>query len=329
MRIFNYANYYKAFELGVAKPNMTKITKALFEPIVGLEDVVNRNGNPYVIDSKYAKAWCNKDTDIPENIKVAAGRPEIIEEIGAYFNDNIVDNLINRMQESQMYSALLSLVNNSNLQNDQKSELREYYSSGDKVEFLAQSFLFSVVGDNLGEDDESDEDAVDTEIKQFKRTYKKPRAIEPPTEIEDHELGYVKELYRVYHEETGEDYVRPEDLEAQPKYKKDFERHRKDYYKAETIHRELRDTVQLDEEGSFDVLKDEMYDGVITTSDADHESSYKRLSAVMEHATVVSLSNNLNDITLNWVGPGEKKGVCHMLVNDGRLKWTEGDEADE
>ena len=53
MRIFNYANYYKAFELGVAKPNMTKITRALFEPIVSQEDVVNRNGNPYVVESKY------------------------------------------------------------------------------------------------------------------------------------------------------------------------------------------------------------------------------------------------------------------------------------
>lgn len=326
MRIFNYANYYKAFELGVAKPNMTKITRALFEPIVSQEDVVNRNGNPYVVESKYSKAWCNQDTDIPENIKVAAGKQEIVEEIGAYFNDHIVDNLINRMQESQMYSALLNLVNNSNLQNDQKTQLKDYYSSGDRVEFLAQSFLFAVVGDNLAEDDDANEEIVDVEIRQFKQTYKKPSAIEPPSDIEDHELGYVRELYRVYHEETGEDYVRPEDLESQPKYKRDFERQRRDYYKAETIHRELRDTVQIDEEASFTVLKDEMYDGVIDTRDDDYESSFKRLTAVMKHATTVPISHNLDNITLNWVGPGEKKGVCHMLVNDGRLKWTEGAE---
>ena len=81
MQVFNYASYARAFEFGVSKPNMTKIAKALFEPIVGAEGVVNRAHNPYVIDSKYAKAWYQQDQDIPENIKKAAGRQDIIDGI--------------------------------------------------------------------------------------------------------------------------------------------------------------------------------------------------------------------------------------------------------
>lgn len=52
MRIFNYAAYAEAFELGVSKPNMTKITKALFEPIVRFDGVVNHVGNLYTINQR-------------------------------------------------------------------------------------------------------------------------------------------------------------------------------------------------------------------------------------------------------------------------------------
>ncbi|MEG0963723.1 MAG: hypothetical protein RSF88_12830, partial [Lachnospiraceae bacterium] len=173
---------------------------------------------------------------------------------------------------------------------------------------------------------------IDADIRTFKelikKSHKKPISIIPPDEIEDHELGYVQELYHVYHEETGEEYARPADLDSQPKLKKNFNRQRKDYYCAETIHRELRDTICLDETEGFDILKDEVFDGVITTCEKDYDSSLKRLTAVMEHATGVPISNNLQDRMLDWVGPGEKKGVCHMLVNDKRLTWMEDEEDD-
>lgn len=77
MQVYNYAAFARAFELGVTKPNMTKIAKALFEPIVSLDSVANRVGNPYVIDSKYAKAWYESSSDIPENIKKAAVREDL------------------------------------------------------------------------------------------------------------------------------------------------------------------------------------------------------------------------------------------------------------
>lgn len=86
MQVYNYAIFTRAFELGVTKPNMTKIAKALLEPIVSLDGVVNRVGNPYVIDSKYAKAWYESSSDIPENIKKAAVREDLLDSIGAYFN---------------------------------------------------------------------------------------------------------------------------------------------------------------------------------------------------------------------------------------------------
>lgn len=333
MRVYNYASFARAFEKGVSKPNMTKIAKALFKPIVDLDGVVNRNGNLYTINETYAKNWYQQITDIPENIKIAAGRPELVNSIGDYFMEEIIDTLVNQMQETEMYTALTSLILDSDLEKEQKDELMKLYNDNERPDFLGRAFLYAVVRNNLEKDPSIPEEPIDSDLRQFKelinKKYPKPKPITPPEEIEDDEIGYVRELYRVYGEVSGEVYARPEDLDAEPKLRKNFDRQRKDYYKAETIHRELRDTIRLDETEGFDLLKDEVYDGVIDTRDKDYDTGYDRLAAVMEHATGVSLSNNLKDRTLDWVGPGEKKGVCHMLVNDQRLRWMEDDDDDE
>ena len=330
MRVYNYASFARAFEKGVSKPNMTKIAKALFEPIIDLDGVVNRVGNPYVIDSTYAKNWYEQTTDIPENIKRAAGRQDLIDNIGDLFWEHVIDPIVNQMQETEMYTALTSLILDSDLEKEKKDELIELYNDNERPDFLGRAFLYAVVRDNLKKDPSIPEEPIDSDLKQFKelirKKYPKPKPLTPPEDIEDDEIGYVKELYRVYGEVSGEIYARPEDLDAEPKLRRNFDRQRKDYYKAETIHRELRDTIRLDETEGFDLLKDEVYDGVIDTRDKDYDSGMERLSAVMEHATGLSLSNNLKDRTLDWVGPGEKKGVCHMLVNDHRLSWMEDDD---
>lgn len=332
MRVFNYASYARAFELGVSKPNMTKIARALFEPIVSAEGVVNRAKNPYVIDSGYAKAWYDQAHDIPVNIKKAAGRQDIVNGIGDYFASEILDVVTNQIQEAAMYVAMTALVRDSDLLQEQKDELFECYEK-DRAEFLGRAFLYAVVGDNLKKSPSVVEEPIEEDIRKFKELVKKshprPKAIQPPEIIEDHELGYVRELYRVYEEVSGEEYARPEDLDGQPKLRKDFNKQRKDYYKAETIHRELRDTIRLDETEGFDLLKDEMYDCVITTRDKDYDTGFARMTAVMEHASLVPLPLNLQDRLLDWVGAGEKKGVCHMLVNDKRLSWMEDGDDEE
>lgn len=136
-------------------------------------------------------------------------------------------------------------------------------------DFLGKAFLYSLIVNNTTKSSNEPVDLIDEDIRTFKeivkRAHKKPQSITPPDEIEDHEIGYVRELYRVYGQVSGQEYVRPEDLDAEPKLKRNFNRQRKDYYLAETIHRELRDTICLDENEGFNLLKGEVYDGVITT----------------------------------------------------------------
>lgn len=330
MSVYNYASFVRVLELAVPKSNMTEMARRLFEPIIVQEGVFNRVGNPYHITSTLAKNWYDQVVDIPENIKDAAGRADVVNTIGDYFSTSIIDDYLNQMLEARMYPKMISLIKESDLEQVQIDELLQLYNDNDRAEFLGRAFLYAVVRNNLLKDGSGEVEKIEKDISCFNEIIKKkkPKRLEPPEDIETHEMEYVKELYKVYHELTGVEYVRPSDLDAYPRLRRDFDRQCKDYYTAETIHRELRDTIHEEETEGFKLLKDEVYDGVITTHDKQYPKGFDRLTAVIEHASILPISHNLDNDLLNWVGPGEKKGVCHMLVNDKRLSWVE-DEEDE
>lgn len=98
MRVYNYWSFSKILELRVTKPNSTKIEKALFEPIVNKDGVVNQVGNSWVINPHYTKSWNDQsDDNIPLNIKKAAGRPDVVNSIGDYVSEEIIDGLVNQL----------------------------------------------------------------------------------------------------------------------------------------------------------------------------------------------------------------------------------------
>ena len=331
MRVFNYANYARVFEYGMPQRNMTKVAQILLAPVIDMPGVVNQSGNIYTIDSQTARLWYKKEIDIPRNIKLAAGDQTLMDFIGDRFASDILGVETTAAKEPKMYSEMVKLVRESDLTQEVKDELLKYYSNGERPEFLGRALLYALAGDNKADDTQSAEDDVDEDIAKFKniikKKYPKPRAMTPPAKIEEHEVPYVRELYRVYGEITGKTYTEPDELNDTKKYRRNFDQQRKCYYKAETIRRELRDTIRLDEEDDFEQLKDEVYDGVIGTRDSrSYTTGFDRMCAVMQQASSLPLSNNLQNITLDWVGPGEKQGVCHMLVNDDRLYWVEEDD---
>ena len=219
------------------------------------------------------------------------------------------------------------LIMASDLSKTDKADLSKIYNEANYDLFLGRAFLLSIVADNLKHDVQPE--LIDSDIstdllllEKLIHKHPKQKPIEPPETIAKVEMKYVHELYLVYEEKTGTVFNNPDDLGKYKKLQAHFIRQRKNYYLAETVHRGLRDTMCISETSSFDYVKDEIYEGIITTAEMDYETSFDRLNKVMEHVTSVQLSNNTASMLLNWIGPGEKKGVCHMLVNDGRIHWT-------
>ena len=148
---------------------------------------------------------------------------------------------------------------------------------------------------------------------------KPPEGIDVHSDIEHDEIPYITALYDAYSDKVSSQLNSIDDLK---KYNLNnhFERQRKFYYSCETIRRFVRDT--FTDTNDFDILKQEVYDGIIEVYESDYNDGYERLESVMKQACVVNTTKSLLDSKLRLVGNSERKGACHMLVNDGLIKWV-------
>ena len=61
--------------------------------------------------------------------------------------------------------------------------------------------------------------------------------------------------------------------------------------------------------------------------DEDYENGYDRLKAVLEKITNTTLSKSALVNVIGLIGNLEKKGICHILVNDDVINsWVNVDE---
>ena len=148
----------------------------------------------------------------------------------------------------------------------------------------------------------------------------RPEELEPSQEVDTDELAYIAALLEAYSDELKINIDTVKALEAYENYFQHFSRQRKDYYKAETIRRFVRDT--LTDSKEFDILKSDIFDGIIDVHEKQYESGYQRLIADLQQAAIVNTSKSLLDSRLHFIGSGERKGVCHMLANEKKVKWV-------
>lgn len=150
--------------------------------------------------------------------------------------------------------------------------------------------------------------------------------IKPPTEIEPIELPYIEALLSAYAQAEELDSITKDKLPDLPKkYQKNFNEQRENYYNIDSIFHSIREVFE-DGEEDFNRLKEDTYDGISDTCWQDYSNGYIRLIEVLRHATVITLSKSYLSQITNLIGNSEKKGVCHLLVNDGKIKWVMEDD---
>ena len=253
----------------------------------------------------------------------------MLEKMITYFNDKIVPMEISDALKDEMLDAMVELVNNCDLKLTAKKRLMKYYEEGAIGEFLARVFQRALLGNNKVAPSKKKKSASDKQsdsLDEFNGVIRgklaKPQAVVPTT-IQPDELGYVSELYAAYSDAYQVPVSKPDDLDS-INCREHFDRQRKNYYLAEIIHEMTRDSFRQGESDNFETLKDEIEAGVYLVS---HYSSYpdglKKANAVLDKAGGLPISYNTQDALFNWIGPGEKQGVCHILVNEERLEWVD------
>jgi hypothetical protein len=144
----------------------------------------------------------------------------------------------------------------------------------------------------------------------------RPAADKPPTTVATTESRYVTQLLGAYGEHTGTPVKDLSDL-SQSKLKEHFRRQREAFYEAESLRVFARDTVPP---GTFESLQDDIYDGVIDTHDAMHADGFQKVCAVTKAARDMQITANA---LISCTNPKDRDGICHQLVNEERLQWTQ------
>lgn len=149
----------------------------------------------------------------------------------------------------------------------------------------------------------------------------------PPQECALCESVVIDSLYRAYCEDLsskGKSIVAVDDLPK--KYKDNLKEQRINFYSALRMTR-IIEAVIYESEKAIQIWKDNTYDYISDTANDDYLSGYKKLCGVMKKVVDIPPITQLDKIQ-EMIRFKERKGCCHLLVQDGRLNWSANDEID-
>lgn len=350
MRI-NYYSYAHVIEKGMNKRNMSGMAKVLFDFMCEHDELVSgritridkENGifnKPYIVPDKESMEWYKGEHDVAETLKKAAGAPEIIAEAPKYFEEKIIDGLINFQKLEKVINGMCKLIESDDSLDDKLRERwLELKEDEEYASFLAEIFLYAVPQPNCDktiklEAEFSDFDDEETEellkFEEMVKKHAKPETTLPPLKIDSaKEMKYIRQLLKAYADAEGLDYIELEDIKSYKNYQSNFERQRRVFYAADSIREASKEILKLDEKDGFDIVKQEVYDEVVPVwelSMSKGQNGYERLLTVIDRAGNAQLSGNTKMRLLEWVTAAEKQGMCHFLVGEDKLWWVDEDK---
>lgn len=150
----------------------------------------------------------------------------------------------------------------------------------------------------------------------------RPIFVQVPDIASPIESPYIQELYAAYGDAEAVKNFSNKDLPHYPDYEDDLNDRRIDFYAAVSIERSLLELDADNLSNQFDVLKEETLDGVKDTNRKKYANGYEKMLSVMEQASTLQYRNYLLSQSPYWISNKIQKGVCHHLVNDGKLRWV-------
>ncbi len=337
MEIFAFRVFYSIYREALIDTELTSSVKKLFQPIFDIRGPFPNNqkkkdeGLDLEIDTRRASEWTSP-RGVRKDVALAAQNDaDVLEDVVYNFETDIIPNDLLPEKVVSTLDSLCKRAVECNVDDNIMVNIQNARTNNKIAEAYAQLFICSLYFDSASKGKKSvpepTTEALDEFEKAIRKKYSKPKTV-VPEDVANEEMNYVNELLGVYEEASGEAYDGPDDVKG-TEYEGHFRQQRKNYYQAELIHREIRDVVRKDEDEGFETLKEEIEDGIYSVAHRHYDLGYDKAEAVLDRAGSLNLSQNTDSNMLGWVGPGERRGVCHMLVNEKRLKWLEDGKDEE
>ena len=273
---------------------------------------------------------------VPDKFIEIAQLSGTVADVSSFFSINLIPNIVKTSQSVALDRVLALIEGDTLLGKTKQKQFKAWRKEKAPADFLAEAFVLAIrVGKNKADFsmEAADELAltrqdVDNLKKRLDAIPKIEADVPPKTETE-HERVYIAALYEAYDDAVPESATPPsEDISQYPKFDKDLKNRRIEYFAAESVRRGTREIFRNNDPDSlFSELMSQTNSGVSDIHAMDYSHGYERMLNVMIHASNLNLDNTILGNIPTWVGPSQKKGVCHILVNEGEIKgWVDGDE---
>ena len=276
----------------------------------------------------------NAQSEVPNKFVEAAQNRESVSNVSTCFSMNLIPNITKASLPIVLDAVLAITQQDSGLGKTRQQDFKKWRKEKSDADFLAEAFVLAVrSGKNKIDVSSEIADEIAPLLKNIDDIQAKLNALPrletltPPAEQESHERAYITALLDAYDNASDASNPPSDALSAHPRYEKDLRQRRIEYFAAEAVRRGTRENFRnSDPDALFAALMSETNDGVSDVHAMDYQHGFERLLKVMAHAANLQLNSLLTHIP-DWVGPSQKKGVCHMLVNEGEIKgWVDDDE---
>jgi hypothetical protein len=143
----------------------------------------------------------------------------------------------------------------------------------------------------------------------------RPRPHAPPLKAAVSEARYIRALLDAYGQHLT-CVVASDDAVPTPELREHLARCRVQFYSAESLRNFSRDTLPP---GAFDDLQDEIHSGVLDVLRRAYVDGYARVREVLQEVRRLQLTAHPLIVCMHL---DDRCGICHQLVNDGRLEWV-------
>ncbi|MEK1358886.1 ABC-three component system protein [Limosilactobacillus fermentum] len=339
---FDFAEYAMILKKYMIHKNALGLIGALYDSIVVPLDLKNEKG-PYKgesikVSSGRASELMNRKVNPHKSIISHSGDPRVQSRINSYFEDSVIPLLMGNKLDELSNALIGTIKHDAEIPEDTKKLLDKSRSS-ELSEFLAECFLYVLTVDNTGKPAKN--------LKSIKNIPQSTLSYDPsdhklhidnleiplsenlivPEKVGEEELPYLNALCEAYSDKLGQT-ITVQNVKScsSKRVKMDFEDERNYFNSVQSRIRGIRD-VYADTDGQYEILKREAYEGIKETYYDDYDNGFKRLMGVLKKITSTTLDvSDLMKIS-NLIGNAEKKGLCHVLVNDGKIQtWVDIDE---
>lgn len=139
-----------------------------------------------------------------------------------------------------------------------------------------------------------------------------------PVEEAEISIRYVEQLLEAYSDHLKTELSKISELSSHFELFDHFNRQRECFYWAEALNEFSRDRLPAGNT-CFSDLKEEIFHGIVDTSNQKHSSGYENVLKT----TAVAVGLNIHSNALFTVSNiQDKVGICHHLANENKIKWV-------